>query len=115
MIFRRPPFEDTQPNHTDYNLIRNQRYDEFWDRIEKKGLRASMSLKRLFLQLFAADPTQRPSLTQLEQDEWLLGPTKSQEEMKKFFDPRYEKLSDKHPETVNIRRALIQKLEEKMK
>ncbi len=30
MIFRTPPFYHTRQNNSDYNMIRNGKYDEYW-------------------------------------------------------------------------------------
>ena len=75
MLFRAPPFEDTQNNRPDYNLILQHKYDDFWKRFERRKNQVPDSLKRLLLRLFAADPKDRPRLSELEEDEWLLGTT----------------------------------------
>lgn len=69
-----------------------------------------MPLKRLLTRIFSVDPKIRPNLSELENEEWLFGPTLSKEEMKKYMDSKYRRLEKIDEETISIRKALKVKL-----
>ncbi len=67
MVLRLVPFSDTTRSHSDYNLIRKEKYIDYWKKYDKY-VKVSVPFKRLINALLSADPDKRPTLSQLEAD-----------------------------------------------
>ena len=64
MVTRMVPFTDTARHQIDYNLIRKEKYQDFWKKFDK-FVKLSLPLKKLINSLLSADPEKRPTLSQL--------------------------------------------------
>lgn len=64
MVTRMVPFSGTTRSQIDYNLIRKEKFQDFWKKFDKYVI-LSLPLKRLINALLNADPEKRPTLSQL--------------------------------------------------
>ena len=69
------PFLNTKVNDQVYRQIRNNRFAQFWQVHERNRPPGFFpdSFKRLINSMLSADPERRPSMQELEQNEWLNG------------------------------------------
>ena len=87
-----------------YKLIKNKKYDKYWEFIEKtlgiKGL--SLDFKKLYLKLVAFNPKERPSIEEILNNDWIKEMNNlSEEELKKYEEEMIKELK-KREQILNL-------------
>ena len=87
-----------------YKLIKNKKYDKYWELIEKslgiKGL--SQEFKKLYLRLVAFNPKERPTIEDILNNDWFKEMNNlSEEQFKKYEEEMINELK-KNEELLNL-------------
>ena len=88
MLFGHPPFQNSDSTNLCYRLLKDKKYNQFWSMHEKKGIRASESLKILLIQIFDPNPEVRLKIEEILNSEWCNGPLADNEDVGKEIENR---------------------------
>ena len=97
MVTKHIPFGSATPGDFHYNLIAQGRYDDFW--IEHFKLLGSLehklsdSFKNLITNMFSLDPTDRLSMEQILDHQWMQGEIPCDREVRAELEIRMKELN----------------------
>jgi len=71
LVVGRFGFQSSRDNDSHYTLIRNHQYDDYWKLSLPQNLNLSDNFKNLFFRMVAHNPSERPTIEQILNDEWM--------------------------------------------
>lgn len=89
-----PPFEKAVPNDPYYKLIKEKRFDIFWNAHNRKRSPGFFSdpFKDLIQKMLAYIPSERPTITEIAKHPWIKGSVCSHAEIVEEFTERKAKM-----------------------
>jgi serine/threonine protein kinase len=99
-----PPFLSTKSNDRIYQLIKTKNFAKFWALHEKSKQPGHFpdAFKRLINSLLSSEIDRRPSLDDVEKDEWLCGDDIMNDDLINYMKGKAEKLSQTDPNKKTI-------------
>ena len=103
-----------------YINIKEKKYDEYWEKVEKQTGTVPDQVKKLYIQMVAYDPSERPSIKQILADPWMEKISvlnKEEEEYKKLEKQVFEKFTKLENkiyngnETINTNKNFNEKID----
>jgi len=90
LVTGKMPFKHAHPEDNYYKEVCNGNFDEYWEKLRTKTPTTSLEFKKLFFMLISFDATQRPSLEEIRESEWLAGYVPNMEYIDNEFKQRRE-------------------------
>jgi serine/threonine protein kinase len=87
------PFKEAKKDEYFYNLIMNNKLDQYWKKVGGQNL--SPEFKDLILKMFSYDGTKRPTIEQLKAHPWVTKPFSIKIARSKIMDKLNDKRSEK--------------------
>jgi len=108
MVVGYPPFQKASPQDIMYKLVIKQQFSQFWKQFESRGISLTDSFKNLMNAMFAYEPTERLSISEIKSHAWYSGKTCPMEELKTLYESRKQQFFEYQEEKAKQ----MQKLKE---
>jgi len=108
MVVGHPPFQKASVQDMMYKFIIKQHFSQFWKQFESRGITFTDSFKNLMNAMFAYEPTERLSISEIKSHAWFTGKTCPVEELKTLYESRKQQFFEYQEEKTKQ----MQKLKE---
>ena len=86
------PFGRAVVTDTNYRIVKQNQYDLFWKTIAKKTPNLPEVFQKLMWRVFQNNPSNRPTLNELLENEWINDSLPTEEKVKEYLQGSYEKI-----------------------